>query len=108
MREGQVSGTELAADGILARHRRRAWYGLRAGRESLGGETQGLPSLPPQWVCSALVLETLHERPQFQPGHDKSTMPGRQRTAAPGNQEGRIRWLDPHRGEGPRPWDPKP
>lgn len=41
MREGQVPGTELAADGILVRHRRRAWYGLRAGRESLGGQNPG-------------------------------------------------------------------
>ncbi|KAF6371994.1 hypothetical protein mRhiFer1_009733 [Rhinolophus ferrumequinum] len=96
VREGQVPGTELAADSV-------SWQGNARGlctvsEQDLSGsaaETQGLISLLPQWVYPALVLEALHERLQFQPGNDKSNMPGRKQTAAPGNQEGRIRCLDP-------------
>lgn len=108
VREGQVPGTELAADSV-------SWQGNARGlrtvsEQDLSGsvaETQGLISLLPQWVYPALVLEALHERLQFQPGNDKSNMPGRKQTAAPGNQEGRIRYLDPRKGKGPWPHDSK-
>lgn len=64
VREGQVSGMELAADSV-------SWQGNARGlrtvsEQDLSGsvaETQGLISLLPQWVYPALVLEALHERP---------------------------------------------
>lgn len=105
-----MPGSELTADIVTWRRlAQRPWTVSEQHPRGSGSRNRGTDKPASTGCLTPLgeTLEMLQECLQLQPRDDQSKQPGRKLTAALGNQEGRTRCLEPHRGEAPWPRDCK-